>query len=90
MADGFFLKVIFLCMKHNANAKLYIKRLGLLYLRPDRNFNLKTWVEHGEQFPKVFVVVLETMSENQVADDVGNDVVEDEVRAEAFAWDKNH
>lgn len=59
--------------------------LIVLYLCPDRGFNLNTWVEHRQQSSKVFIVVLEAMTKNQVADDVGDDVVEDEVRGEWFA-----
>lgn len=56
-----------------------------MYLCPDGDFNLKTWVEHPQKSSKVLIVVLEAMTEDQVADDVGDDVVEDEMRGEWFA-----
>lgn len=59
--------------------------LIVLYLCPDGDFNLKTWVEHRQKSSKVLIVVLEAMTEDQVADDVGDDVVEDEMRGEWFA-----
>lgn len=54
------------------------------YLGPNRGFDLHGLVKQVDQIHEPLVVVFKAMTENQRADDVGDDVVDDEVRGQGF------
>lgn len=62
-----------------------LRGLKVWYLCPDRSFNLERSVKEQHQFFELLVAIIEAMTEDQMADDVGDGVVDDEVGVQRLA-----
>lgn len=73
---------------HNNGTQHYnfIKSFKMLYLCPNGNFNFETFAKPFHQFHELLITILKAMTKNQVADDVGDSVVDDEVWIEWFPF----
>lgn len=69
-------------MSHSIHLLIYLYEIP--HLPPNRGFDLNALAKQLDQILELLVTVFEAMTKNQPADDVGDNVVEEEVRGEWF------